>query len=185
MAAAAERASAPQLPLYEVAREAYTARYCEPLGRGVLPHEAMLVGATVGMAAAAVTTPLDVVKSRMMVGAAGSAGVGAVVRQVVAEGGPAALFTGVNQRVAYLGLSNAIFFIMYDLSLSSLSSRPFSCFYFCEPCCSLTLSPCQVRVCARDHDRGPDDPNRRLGQRRTGRERWCGGAEWECIMYST
>jgi len=79
VAAAAERASAPQLPLYEVAREAYTARYCEPLGRGVLPHEAMLVGATVGMAAAAVTTPLDVVKSRMMVGAAGSAGVGAVV----------------------------------------------------------------------------------------------------------
>ena len=55
-----------QLPLYEVARDAYAATYCH--GRDIQPAEVMAVGAAVGMLAAGLTTPFDVVKSRMMVG---------------------------------------------------------------------------------------------------------------------
>eukprot|EP00960_Hanusia_phi_P041472 755009-Hanusia_phi.AAC.2 len=117
-----------QLPLYEVSREAYSTRFCAPKGKMIAPHEAMLVGASVGMLAAGITTPLDVVKSRMMVGASAGQSVPQVVKQILKEGGVKGLFSGAPQRrgddgvegaeedgrVGYLGLSNAIFFIMYE-----------------------------------------------------------------------
>jgi len=112
-----------QLPMYEVAREAYASKYCDPFDRGIQPHEAMCVGASVGMGAAAVTTPLDVVKSRMMSGHS-TGGVKDVIRGIVSEKGPAGLFIGVRQRVAYLGLSNGIFFIMYEFVRGIMLEAP-------------------------------------------------------------
>ena len=44
-----------------------------------------MVGASVGMLAAGLTTPLDVVKSRMMVGTSTGQPVGAVIRDIVKE----------------------------------------------------------------------------------------------------
>jgi hypothetical protein len=45
----------------------------------------MMVGASVGMLAAGLTTPLDVVKSRMMVGTAQGQAVGTVIKDIVRE----------------------------------------------------------------------------------------------------
>mmetsp|Transcript_83883 Transcript_83883/g.125752 ORF Transcript_83883/g.125752 Transcript_83883/m.125752 type:complete len:356 (+) Transcript_83883:132-1199(+) len=112
-----------QLPSYEVAREWYSQRYCAPYERAIYPHEAMFVGAGVGMLAAGVTTPLDVVKSRMMVQATGD-GVVQVVKNIVKEGGIRGLFAGITPRVGYLGLSNGIFFIMYEFVRGIMSEAP-------------------------------------------------------------
>jgi solute carrier family 25 S-adenosylmethionine transporter 26 len=88
-----------QLPLYEVARDAYSQKYCAPFDRTIFPHEAMMVGATVGMISAGITTPLDVVKSRMMVGTAAGKTVGGVIKDIYKEAGVGGLFKGVKQCV--------------------------------------------------------------------------------------
>lgn len=103
-----------QLPLYEVARDAYADTYCR--GRDIQPAEAMVVGAAVGMLAAGLTTPLDVVKSRMMVGTSAGKAVSVVLSDIWAEAGVRGLFKGAGQRVGYLGLNNAIFFNVYELA---------------------------------------------------------------------
>ena len=54
----------------------------------------MCVGASVGMLSAGLTTPLDVVKSRQMVGTATGQSVSHVIKSVIAEGGVAGLFSG-------------------------------------------------------------------------------------------
>mmetsp|Transcript_32866 Transcript_32866/g.52924 ORF Transcript_32866/g.52924 Transcript_32866/m.52924 type:complete len:377 (+) Transcript_32866:119-1249(+) len=113
-----------QLPLYEICRDAYSDKYCTPFDRGIFPHEAMMVGACVGMLSAGITTPLDVVKSRMMVGDSKGLSVSSVVANIYKEGGMAGLFTGVKQRVGYLGLSNGIFFIMYEFARGVLTDAP-------------------------------------------------------------
>jgi hypothetical protein len=41
-----------QLPLYEICRDAYSDKYCKPFDRLIFPHEAMMVGACVGMLSA-------------------------------------------------------------------------------------------------------------------------------------
>lgn len=103
-----------QLPMYEVVRDAYTEHFCTD--REIMPHEAMLLGACVGMVAAGLTTPLDVVKSRMMVGTAVGKGVSTVLRDIYAEAGVKGLFKGAEQRIGYLGLNNAIFFNVYEFA---------------------------------------------------------------------
>jgi len=113
-----------QLPMYEVARDAYSKKYCDPFERVIFPHEAMMVGASVGMFSAGLTTPLDVVKSRMMVGSAAGQTVTQVVKDIVKEAGVSGLFSGIKQRVGYLGLSNGIFFIMYEFCRGCLVDAP-------------------------------------------------------------
>jgi len=101
-----------QLPMYEVARDLYTEKYC--LGRDIQPYEAMILGASVGMIAAGLTTPFDVVKSRMMVGSASGKGVSVILKEIYTEAGLRGIFNGAQQRVGYLGLNNAIFFNVYE-----------------------------------------------------------------------
>lgn len=109
-----------QLPFYEVARDLYTEKFCK--GRDMQPHEAMIVGAAVGMIAAGLTTPFDVVKSRMMVGSATNQGVSVVLKEIYAEAGVRGLYKGVQQRVGYLGLNNAIFFNVYEFARGILAA---------------------------------------------------------------
>ena len=110
-----------QLPMYEVAREMYAKQYCQ--NRELRAHEAMLVGAAVGMFAAGLTTPFDVVKSRMMVGTAGSQGVTSILRDVYAQAGVQGVFKGWQQRVGYLGLNNAIFFNIYEFARGAFAAQ--------------------------------------------------------------
>lgn len=78
--------------------------------------EGMLLGAVAGSFTAAVTTPLDVVKTRMMTAEAGvlTGGVPGVVRQVLREEGVRGLARGLGPRVIYIGPSCAIFFAVFE-----------------------------------------------------------------------
>jgi hypothetical protein len=72
------------------------------------------MGALAGAAAAAATTPLDVVKTRMMVSAASRPTMGAAARAVLASGGPSAFFTGVGARAVSNGINSAVFFCAFE-----------------------------------------------------------------------
>jgi hypothetical protein len=67
----------------------------------------MMVGASVGMLAAGLTTPLDVVKSRMMVGAAAGQPVATVIKDIVKE---VSLFVPCKQASGRRMDSNPVYF---------------------------------------------------------------------------
>ena len=74
-----------------------------------------------GYLQSAITTPLDVLKTRMMTGRAFDATtVFAAARVIAAKEGPTALFSGLVPRVAYIGPSCAIFFMVYELVHNSM-----------------------------------------------------------------
>lgn len=85
--------------------------------RPATPIENLLVGALAGTAAAATTTPFDVVRTRMM---AQTPGAGAFtsafdcVVKTVAKEGPQALFRGLMPRCLLIGPSSAVFFLAYE-----------------------------------------------------------------------
>jgi solute carrier family 25 (mitochondrial S-adenosylmethionine transporter), member 26 len=79
-----------------------------------------------GGIAAAITTPLDVVKTRLMTQAAGSAqysGVADCLRQVIRDEGAAALWTGVVPRMTSIAFGGAIFFGAYEYAKAALEAR--------------------------------------------------------------
>lgn len=114
-----------QFIMYEQLKAMYGERKQAPL----VLWENCLLGSCSGACAAAVTTPLDVVKTRLMTqgavetGAAGSEaaagaakvaeehykGVVDTLTKVYRKEGAAALFSGVKQRVAWIGFGGAIF----------------------------------------------------------------------------
>jgi len=77
----------------------------------------LVCGGVSGAIAAAATTPLDVIKTRMMC-AAGAAGVRPtmlqVIRGVAAEGKLASWFTGVGPRALSSGVNSAVFFMFLE-----------------------------------------------------------------------
>ncbi|EGB07468.1 hypothetical protein AURANDRAFT_13949, partial [Aureococcus anophagefferens] len=85
-----------QMTLYESLR-----------GRG----SAGVVGAAVGTATALITTPMDLVKTRVMVT---DGRLGSVVADVYAREGVAGFWRGALHRAAYVGPSTAIFFVVYE-----------------------------------------------------------------------
>lgn len=78
--------------------------------------EGAVLGAVAGSFSAGVTTPLDVIKTRMMMGG-GAAGrsVLDVTRALVEKEGPMAVWKGLVPRVTYVGPSVAIFFMTYEV----------------------------------------------------------------------
>lgn len=81
--------------------------------------ENCLLGSIAGGVAAAVTTPLDVVKTRLMTqtrtaAADRYAGWSDAFRRITAEEGGAALFSGIRPRVAWISVGGAIFIGSYE-----------------------------------------------------------------------
>lgn len=115
-----------QLTLYERFRTMYLSR--RPGGGTLLaPWENLLIGALSGTLTAMATTPLDVVRTRMM-----SQGSGAqalyknafdCAAKTVSREGPAALFKGLVPRALLLGPSSAVFFLAYEASKSFFRRR--------------------------------------------------------------
>jgi solute carrier family 25 S-adenosylmethionine transporter 26 len=77
--------------------------------------EDLFMGGSAGAAAAAATTPLDVIKTRMMCTASSRPTIVSAARSVLAEGdGLRAFFRGVGPRALSNGLNSAVFFCFFE-----------------------------------------------------------------------
>eukprot|EP00899_Mesostigma_viride_P014879 jgi/Mesvir1/23392/Mv21087-RA.1 len=83
--------------------------------------EDLAFGGLAGAAAAASTTPLDVVKTHMMCTAAGRPSMRSAFNKVVQNGGNKALWRGVGPRALCNGINSAVFFCFFELSRSLIS----------------------------------------------------------------
>jgi hypothetical protein len=79
------------------------------------PQEDLVMGGFSGSIAAAATTPLDVLKTRMMCTAAARPSLTGAFRSVLAEGhGMKAFFTGIGPRALSNGINTAVFFAFFE-----------------------------------------------------------------------
>jgi solute carrier family 25 S-adenosylmethionine transporter 26 len=108
-----------QFPLYEAGKTSLRTR----LNVAELqPWQAACVGSAAGAVAAALTTPIDVAKTRMMLGQTGLPRAGAVlslpsvIQSVYRVGGVRGLFAGVQPRVMWIAIGGFVFFGVYEAS---------------------------------------------------------------------
>eukprot|EP00173_Palmaria_palmata_P000090 Plantae.Rhodophyta-Palmaria_palmata.ctg1041.p1 GENE.Plantae.Rhodophyta-Palmaria_palmata.ctg1041~~Plantae.Rhodophyta-Palmaria_palmata.ctg1041.p1 ORF type:complete len:232 (+),score=24.24 Plantae.Rhodophyta-Palmaria_palmata.ctg1041:31-696(+) len=116
-----------QLTLYESVRSRYSEWVLRRHTREMTAIENLLMGALTGTVTAAVTTPLDVLRTRMMsqspgTGAAYKGTIDCLVKTVRTEG-PKALCRGIVPRMALIGPSAAVFFVAYEQSKSFFRRR--------------------------------------------------------------
>jgi solute carrier family 25 S-adenosylmethionine transporter 26 len=75
--------------------------------------EGGLLGSVAGAVAAAVTTPLDVLKTRMML-AKDKMPMADMLKRILSESGPRAFFAGIGPRVGWISVGGAIFLGSYQ-----------------------------------------------------------------------
>lgn len=104
-----------QFPLYEKFKQHWADQ------QGILtvsPMQAATCGSASGAFAAAATTPLDVLKTRLMLGSDKHGvlykNVGDVFRRTLQEEGYAAFFNGVQPRVMWITIGGFVFFGAYE-----------------------------------------------------------------------
>lgn len=85
--------------------------------------ESSICGSLAGGIAAALTTPLDVVKTRLMTSSGESMGLWNCFLKVAQEEGVSGLFAGCVPRVAFIGLGGAIFFGAYEAAKGQLVAK--------------------------------------------------------------
>lgn len=118
-----------QFPLYEALKSRWAARRAasgHPDGGRLQTWQTSACGSAAGAVSAAVTTPLDVVKTRMMTQAAGTVPYkGAVdgLSRIAREEGVAALTAGLVPRVVWIALGGAIFFGGYEVTKAHLTPK--------------------------------------------------------------
>jgi len=107
--------SATQFTLYETMKNTWSRANGTA---DVSPREAAVIGAVSGGFSAVVTTPLDVVKTRLMLGADSHGvayrGFRDATARIYAEGGMATLFSGVVPRTMLISLGGVFFFGSYE-----------------------------------------------------------------------
>mmetsp|Transcript_27863 Transcript_27863/g.83608 ORF Transcript_27863/g.83608 Transcript_27863/m.83608 type:complete len:272 (+) Transcript_27863:404-1219(+) len=111
-----------QMPLLEAAKTAWTARRD---GEPLTPAHVAACGSVCGGFAAGLTTPLDVVKTRLMLGADARGvpydrGAAECFTRIVADEGAAALMSGLSARVFWISLGGFLFFGAYDAATTGL-----------------------------------------------------------------
>ncbi|OLL22521.1 putative mitochondrial carrier protein PET8 [Neolecta irregularis DAH-3] len=99
-----------QFPLYE-ALKAWRARLTAR--KRVSAGEAAVCGCIAGGVAAGLTTPLDVIKTRLML-ARERHSIGEITRQIVRDGGVQEFWLGVGPRVGWIGAGGAVFLGVYE-----------------------------------------------------------------------
>lgn len=116
-----------QLTLYENSRQRYSSWVARRHHRDMTAVENLLMGAACGSVTAGFTTPLDVIRTRMMsqspgAGAAYSSAIDCLTKTVRTEG-LMSLYKGIVPRIALIGPSAAIFFVAYEQSKSWFRNR--------------------------------------------------------------
>jgi solute carrier family 25 S-adenosylmethionine transporter 26 len=106
-----------QFPLWESMKE-YRRRTS---GKdGITAVESALFGSAAGAVAAGVTTPLDVLKTRMMLAKEKTSMV-SLLKQILTDSGPRAFFAGIGPRIVWISGGGAIFLGSYQWAYNSLS----------------------------------------------------------------
>lgn len=108
-----------QFPIYEALKKAWAKKQKEQ----ITPMQGAICGSIAGSTAAAVTTPLDVIKTRLMLGkdsAARSAGLIETARIIVAKGGVSQLFSGIVPRTIWTTIGGFVFFGAYEQATAAL-----------------------------------------------------------------
>ncbi|XP_024181540.1 S-adenosylmethionine carrier 1, chloroplastic/mitochondrial isoform X2 [Rosa chinensis] len=87
--------------------------------------ENAIIGAFAGALTGAITTPLDVIKTRLMVQGSANQYKGIVdcVQTIVREEGPPALLKGIGPRVLWIGIGGSIFFGVLERTKRLLAQR--------------------------------------------------------------
>ncbi|QCD84767.1 solute carrier family 25 [Vigna unguiculata] len=93
--------------------------------RNLNDPENAIIGAFAGALTGAITTPLDVIKTRLMV--QGSAnqykGIADCVQTIIKEEGPRAFLKGIGPRVLWIGIGGSIFFGVLESTKRFLAER--------------------------------------------------------------
>jgi hypothetical protein len=122
-----------QFTMWESMKEAYGKRYLRSAGSGASLAEmqipastSAMFGSVAGAIAAGLTTPLDVIKTRVMLArrSGGEAPVG--VREIVkgiAREGPGAFWRGITPRITWIGIGGAVFLGSYQKASNMLEGR--------------------------------------------------------------
>lgn len=110
-----------QFPLYE----GFKKFWAKSQGAETTPMQGAACGSISGAIAGGLTTPLDVIKTRMMLGATSASGekyVGTVksLRTVAQEEGMLTLYRGIGPRVGWISIGGFIFFGAYEKSMDML-----------------------------------------------------------------
>lgn len=100
-----------QFPLYEYLKSVRAKQQGLP---EVAPIEGAICGSFAGGVAAALTTPLDVIKTRLMLHKT-PIGVTTLVRNIIAEDGYKAFWKGIGPRTMWISAGGAIFLGVYEL----------------------------------------------------------------------
>ncbi|XP_063948842.1 S-adenosylmethionine carrier 1, chloroplastic/mitochondrial [Daucus carota subsp. sativus] len=87
--------------------------------------ENAIIGAFAGAVTGAITTPLDVIKTRLMIQGSGNQYKGIVdcVQTIIREEGPPALIKGIGPRVLWIGIGGSIFFGVLESTKRLLAER--------------------------------------------------------------
>lgn len=110
-----------QFPLWEAMKREWALRQ----GADVSAWQSAICGSSSGALAAAVTTPLDVCKTRLMLDMSGKYSTfTGTLKTIYAEEGMGALFAGVQPRVFWISLGGLVFFGAYEKAKSRILARP-------------------------------------------------------------
>jgi solute carrier family 25 S-adenosylmethionine transporter 26 len=125
-----------QFPIYERLKLEWKktkSRHDDGLVVECSPIQAAACGSIAGGIAAAITCPLDVIKTRLMLGTdklgVPYLGVGDVVQRLAKEEGKAIFFSGIQPRVMWISIGGFVFFGAYETYrsfLMSSSSSPYN-----------------------------------------------------------
>lgn len=137
-----------QLPTYEIIKNFYMNKYCQVCDndsssssnssskgkkkidqsckdccylRPLNSYEATAIGVVAGTFTAAITTPLDVLKTRLQTGT--STGVINTAMALVQKEGVSGMFSGIGPRCLYIGPSCGIFFLAYERTKQILENK--------------------------------------------------------------
>lgn len=102
--------------------------YGKKLGREVNDPEAAFIGAISGAVTGAFTTPLDVIKTRLMIQGTHVQynGIYDCVMKIIKEEGPATLLQGLGPRILWIGLGGSIFFGALEKTKDFVEERSFA-----------------------------------------------------------